>query len=186
MTAQADRSLSDFWRTDRSDDRALEMISVLRGADNLIGLMGSSLKARWSGATLPDGTHVSYTDFVNHVVALDYSPLSGQEAPFSGSAVDEVLGYAAHEGGHCVWTEPDKVGTIQKHVVRTFSTLPASLKRDWKAGELNKVSDGAGGWVNPVLGQLCRIQNILEDAYIDYRIAKTWEVLGEYVRTSRT
>lgn len=185
MTAQADRSLSDFWRTDRSDDRALEMLSVLRGADNLIGLMGSALKARWSGATLPDGTHLSYTDLKAKIVALDYSPLKGQEAPFLGSTVDEVLGYAAHEGGHCVWTEPDKSGTIQSHVVNCLSTLPRSFQRDWRDGERHKVEDGDGGWVNPVLVQLCRIQNILEDAYIDYHIAGTWEVLGEYVRTSR-
>ena len=186
MTAQADRSLSDFWRTDRSDDRALEMLSVLRGADNLIGLMGSALRARWSGATLPDGTHLSYTDLAKQIVALDYSPLSGQEAPFLGSKVDEVLGYAAHEGGHCVWTEPDKPGTIQGRVVATLSTLPRSFQRDWREGELHKVPDGDNDWVNPVLVQLCRIQNILEDAYIDYNIAKTWEVLGEYVRTSRS
>ena len=185
MTAQADRSLSDFWRTDRSDDRAMEMLSVLRGADNLIGLMGSALKARWSGATLPDGTHLSYTDLKAKIVALDYSPLKGQEAPFLGSTVDEVLGYAAHEGGHCVWTEPDKPGTIQSHVVSCLSTLPRSFQRDWRDGERHKVEDGDGGWVNPVLVQLCRIQNILEDAYIDYHIAGTWEVLGEYVRTSR-
>ena len=185
MTAQADRSLSDFWRTDRSDDRALEMLSVLRGADNLIGLMGSALRARWSGATLPDGTHLSYTDLAAQIVALDYSPLSGQEAPFLGSKVDEVIGYAAHEGGHCVWTEPDKPGTIQSHVVANLSMLPRSFQQDWREGERHKVEDGDGGWVNPVLVQLCRIQNILEDAYIDYHIAGTWEVLGEYVRTSR-
>ena len=43
------RCLSDFWRMDASDDRVMELVSVLRGADNLIGLMGSELRVRWSG-----------------------------------------------------------------------------------------------------------------------------------------
>lgn len=39
-----DRCLSDYWRLDASDDRVLELVSVLRGADTLIGVMGSELR----------------------------------------------------------------------------------------------------------------------------------------------
>ena len=39
--------------------------------------------------------------------------------------------------------------------------------------------------VNPVLGELCRIQNILEDAYVDYHVAERWKVLGDHIRVSR-
>ena len=185
MTTTADRCLSDFWRTDRSDDRVMELISVLRGSDNLIGLMGSVLRARWSGVMMEDGQRLSYTDLAQKIVALDYGPLEGQRTPFAGSKVDEVIGYAAHEGGHCLWTQPDKVGTIGIAVTGRYAQMPRSFQRDWKRGAANMVPDGDGGTMNPVLGELCRIQNILEDAYIDYHIAAKWEVLGEYVRTSR-
>lgn len=91
-STQGERSLSNYWR-ESTDDRVLELISVLHGTQNLIGLMGSYLRVRWSG----DGG--SYTDFYGHVVSLDYGPLAGCKAPFPGGAVDEVIGYAAHEGG---------------------------------------------------------------------------------------
>jgi len=174
----SDRSLSDFWR-DRSDDRVLELISVLRGSDNLIGLMGSDLKVTWSGSD------VSYTDFQRRMVALDYGPLAGERTPYPGGQVDEVIGYAAHEGGHCIYTEPGKGVNLAREINGRWSSLPTALKRAWRAGERNKVPDGDGGMVNPVLGELCRIQNILEDAYVDYHVADRWEVLGEHIRVSR-
>jgi hypothetical protein len=120
-----ERSLSDYWR-ESTDDRVLELISVLSGARNLIGLMGSNpsagsgpaLRVRWSG----DGT--SYTDFTGHVVSLDYAPLAQPcRAPFPGSAVDEVIGYAAHEGGHCLFSRLGKDQTI-----RSRRNRPPSVK----------------------------------------------------------
>ncbi len=167
----SNRSLSDFWR-DRSDDRVLELISVLRGSDNLIDLMGSDLKVTWSGS------EVSYTDFQSRKVALDYGPLAGERTPYPGDQVDEVIGYAAHEGGHCIFSEPGKDANIAREINGRWSNLPAALKRAWGAGQRNQVPDGNGGMVNPVLVELCRIQNILEDAYVDYHVAEHWEVLN--------
>ena len=79
---KAERNLSDFWRHDRSDDRVLELVSVLQGADNLVGLMGSGIRVTWSGQ------EVSYTDFQRRIVALDYAPLKGERCPFAGNRVD--------------------------------------------------------------------------------------------------
>jgi uncharacterized protein with von Willebrand factor type A (vWA) domain len=164
---QTERCLSDFWRHDRSDDRVLELVSVLQGSDNLIGLMGSDIRVTWSGQ------EVSYTDFQRRIVALDYGPLQGERTPFPGSRVDEVIGYAAHEGGHCLWSEPGKDQSIEGEISRRLSTLPQALKRAWAADQQG------------TLAELCRIQNILEDAYVDCHIAERWEVLGEHIRIAR-
>lgn len=43
-----ERSLSGFWR-EQQYDPVLEMVSVLQGSRNLIGLMGSNLRVGWSG-----------------------------------------------------------------------------------------------------------------------------------------
>ncbi len=180
---ETERSLSGFWRHDRSDDRVRELVSVLQGANNLIGLMGSDLAVTWSG----EG---SYTDFARHIVALDYGPLRGRACPFNGSRVDEVIGYAAHEGGHCIWSQAGKDSTISIEIANRMNPghshpLSPALTRAWRHGERNPLPDGAGGTVNPVLVELCRIQNVLEDAYIDRHVAVKWEVLGEHIRISR-
>ena len=164
---QTERNLSDFWRHDRSDDRVLELVSVLQGADNLVGLMGSDIRVTWSGQ------EVSYTDFQRRIVALDYGPLQGERTPFPGTRVDEVIGYAAHEGGHCLWSEAGKDQSIGQEVSRRLASLPQALKRAW--------ADDQQG----TLAELCRIQNILEDAYVDRHLAERWEVLGEHVRIAR-
>jgi hypothetical protein len=164
---QKERCLSDFWRHDRSDDRVLELVSVLQGSDNLIGLMGSDIRVTWSGQ------EVSYTDFQRRIVALDYGPLQGERTPFPGSRVDEVIGYAAHEGGHCLWSEAGKDQAIEREMGRRLATLPQALKRAWTSDK------------QATLAELCRIQNVLEDAYVDCRIAERWEVLGEHIRIAR-
>ena len=183
---QEERSLSDFWR-EASDDRIVDLVSVLRGADSLVGLMGSDLDVSWSGQ---DG--VSYTDFSKRRVALDYSPLRDEAIPFRGVAVDEVIGYAAHEGGHYEWSDgPDRADVIRGEVQARMGwkrRLPrGGLRHAWQEGEAQAMRDGTAGKPesNPVLVELCRIQNILEDAHVDAAIAKRWPVLGEYVRTAR-
>ncbi len=152
QTEQRDRTLSDFWRQDRSDDRVMELISVLRGANNLIGLMGSDIRAVWSGQ---DG--VSYCDYENNIVALDYSPVRDNGTPFPGKCVDEVIGYAAHEGGHCIWSSEGKDRQIHSEIRQRMGRLPVGLKRAWLRGERYPLPDGKGGTVNPVLVELCRI-----------------------------
>ena len=174
-----ERSLSDFWRHDHSDDRVLELVSVLRGADNLIGLMGSDIRTTWSG----DST--SYTDFEGRIVALDYGPLQGEPAPFPGSPVDEVIGYSAHEGGHCLWSAPGKVETIDREIRARLRSLPQAMRAAWRQGQGNLIPDGKGGGVNPVTAECSRIQNILEDAHVDFRVAEQWPVAGEYIRVAR-
>lgn len=157
----------------------MELISVLQGADNIVGLMGSEICVTWSGS------EVSYTDFKRKIVALDYGPIMGKGTPFAGAKVDEVIGYAAHEGGHCLWSEPDKPQNIYLSMELVRATLSQALKRAWNEGNNHTVDDGEGGTINPVLIELCRIQNILDDSYIDHRVAKQWEVLGEHIHISR-
>lgn len=38
---------------------------------------------------------------------------------------------------------------------------------------------------SPIIAEVLRIDNILEDAYIDYHVSQEWEVLGEYIRIAR-
>ena len=92
-------SLSDFWRQDASDDRVRELTSVLRGSDSLIGVMGSGVRAVWStnGESQTWWVRTRQGKPAEMRVFLDYSPLRELTAPFSGEAVDEVIGYAAHE-----------------------------------------------------------------------------------------
>lgn len=163
-----DRNLSDFWRHDRAYDRVGELISILRGSNALIGNMGSDIHARWS----TNGK--SYTDLLGKMVALDYGPLVGETAPYRGSAVDEVIGYAAHEGGHCVFTAPGKKDTIEGALNTYRRKMPRSFQ-----------DDAATNW-DAVLAELCTLQNILEDAFVDTKTTATWPVLGEYIRISRS
>ncbi|MDP3061978.1 MAG: VWA domain-containing protein [Chloroflexota bacterium] len=145
----------------------VELASILQGADMLVGNMGSDIRVVWSSG------ETSYTDLQRRVVALDYGPLRRQECPFPGSVVDEVIGYAAHEGGHCLWTAPGKDGVIEQGIHDLWPHLPAALQHDWQANQ------------QATLAELCRIQNVLEDAYVDQRVAIQWPVLGEYIRIAR-
>ncbi|MFH1141179.1 MAG: hypothetical protein V1724_05865, partial [Chloroflexota bacterium] len=163
----AETSLSDFWRYDLSQDRVQELVSILHGADILIGNMGSDMRATWSGSG------VSFTDCQQRIVALDYGPLRGKECPFPGTAVDEVIGYAVHEGGHCLWSAAGRNMAIKRRVLARWGSLPLRLQEEWQAEE------------PVVLAELGRIQNVLEDAYIDNRIARRWPVLKEYINIAR-
>ncbi|MBF8267682.1 MAG: hypothetical protein HW388_1190 [Dehalococcoidia bacterium] len=163
----AQRSLSAFWRHNRTEDRAQELASVLQGADSLIGNMGSDIRVTWSGGG------VSFTDLQRRIVALDYGPLKEEECPFPGTVVDEVIGYAAHEGGHCLWSNPWREEALKQLVHTRWSDLPHPLRMDWQA------SDQA------VMAALRRIQNVLEDSYVDQSVSKMWPVLGEYIRIAR-
>ena len=166
MANEREKSLSGYWRFDRSDDRVMELVSVLQGSNNLIGLMGSELKVTWSGGD------VSYTDLVKKYVALDYGPLAGRPCPYPGGPVDEVIGYAAHEGGHCLWSDPGKVNEIT--ALLNHSGLPKNLAKAWASQK------------DETLAEICRVQNILEDAYVDTHVGEKWEVLGEYIRIARS
>lgn len=172
MTTE-NRSLSGFWRHDASDDRVLELVSVLRGAGSLIGNMGGSdaFRVTWAG----DGT--SRTEFVNKVVRLDFGPLKGLPAPFPGQSVDEVIGYAAHEGGHVLWSDHGFVSTVETAMDAQRSRFPLALKRAWNR---NDTAARAA-----TLREVLRIQNILEDAHVDQTVQHRWPVLGEYIRIAR-
>ena len=165
--AQDTKNLSDFWRHDRCYERTGELISILRGAATLVGNMGSDMKVEWSR------NGESYTDFKNKKVALDFGPLVGESPMFRGSKVDEIIGYAAHEGGHCKYTAPGKYETIARGIRPNYNRMPESFRQ--------AVRDDN----EAVIRELCRLQNILEDAYIDTKVASEWPVLGEYIRISR-
>ncbi len=164
------RSLSDFWRIDRSDDRVMELVSVLQGGDSLIGLMGSNVRACWStnGESETWWVRTKEGKPVEMRVFLDYSPLSPLRPPFDGRAVDEVIGYAAHEGGHCLWSS----STARDFVIQI---LERSGKPTWSKAAKGKAK----------VEEVLRVLNVLEDAYIDYHVGDQWAVLGEYIRYAR-
>ena len=162
-------SLSDFWRQDGSDDRVRELTSVLRGSDSLIGVMGSGVRAVWStnGQSQTWWVRTNQGKQAEMRVFLDYSPLRELRPPFTGEAVDEVIGYAAHEGGHCLWSDDSSKAQAEallqgRTTGRRISNIPQAVE------------------------EILRVANILEDAFIDYHVGDQWPVLGEYIRISRT
>jgi len=161
-------SYSDFWRQDASDDRVRELTSVLRGSDSLIGVMGSGVRAVWStnGESQTWWVRTKHGKSAEMRVFLDYSPLRELKAPFDGKSVDEVIGYAAHEGGHCLWSSADSKTEVENQL-----TTKLAGKRS-----VNKVQ---------AVEEVLRVANILEDAFIDYHVGDQWPVLGEYIRISR-
>jgi len=167
---QGERCLSDFWREDKSDDRVMELASVLMGADSLIGVMGSGVRAVWStnGQSETWWVRTKQGKPCESRVFLDYSPLASLKPPFGGQLVDEVIGYAAHEGGHCLWS--DENGKTAVEAILRARPLPASRRA---AADPKKVEE------------VLRIDNILEDVFIDYHVGEEWPVLGEYIRWSR-
>ncbi len=174
---QRERSLSDFWREDKSDDRVMELTSVLRGSDSLIGVMGSGVRTVWStdGQSSTVWVRMMKGTATETRVFLDYSPLAQLKPPFGGQAVDEVIGYAAHEGGHCLWSEEDTKTKAEAILnKRTMPTTRASRPHDDK-----------NRYCTCPLCETLRIDNILEDAFIDYHVGEKWPVLGEYIRWAR-
>ncbi len=173
-----ERSLSDFWREDLSDDRVMELASVLRGADSLIGVMGSGVQTTWAvdGKSTTWWMKAQAGQTPEMLVTLDYSPLADLLPPFGGRAVDEVIGYAAHEGGHCLWSNPNGRDAAQNILKNNyyFQTM-----RNPALHDPNNINCRC-----PVC-EVLRIDNILEDAFIDYHVGKEWPVLGEYIRWSR-
>lgn len=165
------RNLSDFWREDRTDDRVLELTSVLQGSDSLIGVMGSGVRAVWStnGGSQTWWVRQKAGGKAETRVFLDYLPLGGLKPPFDGRAVDEVIGYAAHEGGHCLWSSATAGMDITNIIAQ---------KRPHRRGKLASPT-------GQELEEALRVANILEDAHIDFHISETWPVLGEYIRWSR-
>lgn len=188
------RSLSDFWR-DYSEDRVLELTSVLQGADGMIGVMGSGVRATWSTngksetwwMRLRAGKLLSDTD---KIVFLDYTPIANLKPPFDGRAVDEIIGYAAHEGGHCLWTDganaTDTV-TVEMQKLPRFNTTPAQPPRRRRKSTIDpKVASIAPPAPSEQqVTEALRVLNIIEDAFIDYHVAKEWPVLGEYIQWAR-
>ena len=170
MRVRRSRCLSDFWRIDASDDRVLELTSVLQGADSLVGVMGSEVRAVWStnGESATWWVRTKEGKRVESRVFLDYLPVRDLEAPFDGRAVDEVIGYAAHEGGHCLWSD----GNARDRVITILRQRPVPSSQR-AATDRNKVEE------------VLRVANVLEDAYIDFHVAEEWPVLGEYIRWSR-
>ncbi len=163
-------SLSDFWREDQSDDRVRELTSVLRGSDSLIGVMGSGVRAVWStdGESATWWVRSKKGQTTEMRVSLDYSPLRELDQPFPGHAVDEVIGYAAHEGGHVLWSSGQAKDDTEQAMHRS------STVRIQRAAS------------TPLLvEEVLRVGNILEDAFIDYHVGDEWPVLGEYIQISR-
>jgi len=162
------RSLSDFWRQDSSDDRVRELTSVLRGSDSLIGVMGSGVRAVWStnGKSETWWVRTKQGKPTEMRVFLDYLPLRDLTSPFPGDAVDEVIGYAAHEGGHCLWSSDGSKDEAE--------TLLKSGKYYHRGTNIVQAVE-----------EILRVDNILEDAFIDFHVGEQWPVLGEYIRIAR-
>lgn len=164
------RNLSDYWRQDASDDRVAELTSVLRGSDSLIGVMGSGVRAVWStnGESQTWWVRTKEGKAQETRVFLDYLPLRELVPPFPGQTVDEVIGYAAHEGGHCLWSSP--AGRDEAITAMNRSATPATRTASRNSNKVEEV---------------LRVANVVEDAFIDFHVSEQWPVLGEYIRISR-
>lgn len=88
------KSLSDFWRTRRSYDKAIEMKTVLEDLKAFIEMAADEgeFQVAWGKAT--------QTNSNAKQVTLSYAPVADIPTPFSGEAVDVIAGFAAHEAGH--------------------------------------------------------------------------------------
>lgn len=180
------RSLSDFWRVEKSDDRVRELTSVLQGADSLVGVMGSGVRVTWScdGNSSTVWTRNLNGEDLGMKVFLDYSPLAPLRPPFNGQSVDEVIGYAAHEGGHVLWTNGQSTEQIigimngRGFVSSDSNSIIDHIRR--KCFDTSTIGKDAVKVVEAL-----RVDNIIEDAFIDYHVGEEWPVLGEYIRWSR-
>lgn len=173
------RSLSDFWREDRSDDRVMELASILQGGDSMIGVMGSDVHATWStdGMSSTWWTRLLNGNLADRRIFLDYAPIAKLVAPFSGAAVDEIIGEAAHEAGHILWTPIDTSDELMKAM--RFSTDRKVIK------VVGRPFDEKSLGVVMAVKSALRVHNIVEDAFIDYHVGEVWPVLGEYIQTAR-
>ena len=184
MVTKQESCLSDFWREDKSDDRVMELSSVLMGADSLIGVMGSGVRAVWStnGQSETWWVRMKQGKRAEMRVFLDYHPLASLQPPFSGRAVDEVIGYSAHEGGHCLWSHGDS-----RDVAMDIMGKRTERKTRDALTDPNNIYLAADGQtkMNKAVDEVLRIGNILEDAFIDFHVGEHWPVLGEYIRYAR-
>ncbi|MFC1956245.1 vWA domain-containing protein [Chloroflexota bacterium] len=92
------RSLSDYWRIDKSRDRTQELASILDGAAKTIELLNVGCEVEWAKPLT-----ISYT---KSLTGLDSGILNGFTAPVPGQVVDVAIGIAIHKIGHEKWTEP--------------------------------------------------------------------------------
>jgi len=174
------RNLSDFWRFDKSDDLVMEMVSVLQGADNLIGLMSGDMqreklmekrmRVRWCPGD------VSAVSPEREVVFLNYRHLRGVPTPFPGEAVDKVIGDAAHEGGHVLWTgnTPDWAAELHRRYMMRGKNGGRGKFAIW----YGRNRQGMVAWFKDCA-------NILEDAYVDKKVSNRWPVLGAYIQQAK-
>jgi len=88
------KNLSDFWRTRRSYDKAVEMKTVLEDLKAFIEMAADEgeFNVRWGTA--------SQNESAEKKVTLSYMPVADIPTPFSGKAIDVIAGFAAHEAGH--------------------------------------------------------------------------------------
>lgn len=150
------KSLSDFWRTRRSYNKAIEMKTVLEDLKAFIEMAADEGNFNVSWGTTSRQEHGGGTE---KNVVLSYIPLADVPTPFSGEAVDVVAGFAAHEAGHRI---------------RDQRGQPVRLLSDSERPEGMTVSAER------------LIRNILEDAYIDhYLYVSKAPVLGTYIRHGR-
>ncbi|KKN12176.1 hypothetical protein LCGC14_1018990, partial [marine sediment metagenome] len=176
-------------------DRVAELASVLQGGDGIIGVMGSGVRATWStnGKSETWWYRLHSGDVKDTMtVFLDYSPLAKLQPPFKGRAVDEVIGYAAHEGGHCLWSDGDcrtTVTGLMQNLPRFGSVpVPVTPKRRRKGSKVSPLPVAPATGIIPSdaeVKEALRVLNIIEDAYIDYHVGEEWPVLGEYIQWSR-
>lgn len=92
------RSLSDYWRIDKSRNRINELASILEGTAKAVELLGGRFGVQWVGQFI-----ISYP---KKLIGLDAGVLNGFKAPIPGQVVDVVLGMAIHQAGHEKWTAP--------------------------------------------------------------------------------
>ncbi len=157
-------SLSDFWRLKSSTDETEELNSLLEGAAGYIGFFGSDFGVRWGSS----GDHVSVGESSTKMVELDYTPLIGETTPFSGEAVDKVMGVTIHECGHIRWS-------YDKGMLKNFID-----RRNLKGRGRYKTAIDSRAYK-----EVPFVANIIEDFFVENKISETYPTLGAYLREAR-
>ncbi len=169
------RSLSDYWRLDRSTDRSRELASILGGAATQAELVQYRLRRSGSDARAP----------VPAPVVLDPRLLSGFGAPVPGEVVDCIVGLAVRaaalrtlsvdSSGWSGWIQLDADRR------REFTFVHRSLEEVYVSQRLSRLSKALAGY----LRAMRRMVGVRSPEPIDFRDAGVSRdvLLGQWLRT---
>jgi len=126
--------LSDYWRIDRSGDRARELASILGGAATLAELVQGRLRAKGRRARGADSAPL----------VLDPGLLSGFPAPVPASVVDCVVGLAVRDAAIRELSVPasswEEWPSLDDGERREFTRVFRALEEEYVSARLARLS----------------------------------------------